>query len=138
LPAETTSSFQPTSVPAGFPSSSTTLQIVTTAHTSSAAPGFRFPVVMNPFRLVWIASFALIALLLLAQKKKRIGRLRLQLCAATALLVLCGALITACGGGGHGSTINTASGTPAGTYPITVTITSGGVTRSTTVTLIVQ
>ncbi len=52
LPAETTSSFQPTSVPAGFPSSSTTLQIVTTAHTSSAAPGFRFPVVMNPFRLV--------------------------------------------------------------------------------------
>ncbi len=139
LPPNATMSFTATTVPAGTAASSTALTILTAAHTSSFVPPAKFEIASRPFILACFSLFAFAAFLALARKSSPAGRHKLQLCSAAALLVLCGALVSACGGGGsHGPTINPASGTPAGTYPITVTATSGAATRSTTVTLIVQ
>jgi hypothetical protein len=50
------------------------------------------------------------------------------------------ALVSACGGGGGGSNAGVASSTvtPAGTYPVTITATGGGVTKSLSYSLTVQ
>jgi 6-phosphogluconolactonase (cycloisomerase 2 family) len=59
-----------------------------------------------------------------------------------ALLLVMAAGLVGCGGGMGGSSspqqINPGTGTPAGTYPILVSATSGGVVHTTTVTLKVQ
>ena len=58
-----------------------------------------------------------------------------------ALLILCAAFVVGCGGGGGGGGTpppGGMSGTPAGTYAITVTATSQGLVHTTTVTLMVN
>jgi uncharacterized repeat protein (TIGR02543 family) len=62
-------------------------------------------------------------------------RLRRTLRPLAMLAVLC--LVAGCGGGG-GSTPPPVNGTPAGTYPVTVTATAGAQTAKTTVTVVVQ
>ena len=82
---------------------------------------------VNP---VWAVSlFALI----FALPKRR--RSQLLLTAALAFVVL----LPACGGGGHPTTTTkTQSGTPAGTYTVTVSGSTGSVIKTTTVNLVVQ
>jgi major membrane immunogen (membrane-anchored lipoprotein) len=54
-----------------------------------------------------------------------------------AVLLVCVSLLTGCGGGSHSNL--TVSGTPAGTYTLTVTgAVQQGTAQSATVTLIVQ
>jgi predicted outer membrane repeat protein len=138
LPPAVSASFIPASIVAGIPSLGTTLTIVTTAHTSSFVHTTKYPDSMKPIGIITFTSLAILTLLILAAKSRQRVANRYKLASAAAFVVLCGAIIAGCGGGSHGPTINTASGTSAGTYPITVTVTSGGATRTTTVTLIVQ
>jgi len=57
-----------------------------------------------------------------------------------AILVVCllGVVGLQAGCGSSSSSGSTTTGTPAGTYSVTMNATSGGATRSTSVTLIVQ
>ena len=54
------------------------------------------------------------------------------------LVMLCSSLLVGCGGGGGASAPTPSGGTPAGTYAIVVTATSGSVTQSATYTLTVN
>jgi pseudomonalisin len=141
LPPETTAMFNPSSVPAGTASGTTTFSLTTTAH--SAAPStFRHFPAMYLLALEWFAGLALCFLLF--DRINRNARIELRTRGVVVLLVLCGALIAGCGSSSSGTTPivptgpNPASGTAAGNYPITITVTAGAATRSTTVTLVVQ
>lgn len=122
LPQATSCTFNPPTVtPNGGPGS-TTLTISTTARmtqTAGISPG-------------WLSGAGLFGLVLvggLANKRVR----RKSFCMMLSLLALA-VVLTSCGGGHH--TITT--GTPAGTFSITVTATSGTTTHQSTVTLTVQ
>jgi hypothetical protein len=88
-----------------------------------------------------VAVLLLIATLL-ATTQSPAGRLRFARVALSACLVLmpiaAATLLGGCGGGGGSSPAPPVTGTPAGTYTITVTATSGSTTGKTTLTLIVQ
>jgi Subtilase family len=134
LPFGVASSFNPTSVPSG---SSTTMTLTTTART--LVPPVRTPFnPTSPIRLLWLFAFLLTAALTsltLAKFARPSVRRRLLPIGAFAILLISAGYLSGCAGSGFPKT---ASGTPAGTYPITVTGTSGTVQHSTTVTLIVQ
>lgn len=65
---------------------------------------------------------------------------RRKLLMMIAVMTLAGASAIGCGGGGSSSTshVTTTPGTPAGTYTATVTATSGSLSHSTTMTVVVQ
>jgi hypothetical protein len=73
-------------------------------------------------------------MLLLALKGRRQMR-KAALVATTAMAIILG--MTACGGSGS-TPVVTHNGTPAGTYTLTISATSGGATRQLQLTLIVQ
>ncbi len=119
-------SMNPTSVTT---SGSTTLT-VTTAAPTAVPPPFTFPL-----GFVGPAIIAGLFLLLLIFTRRR----RLALVMGLLTLVLVGAGLVACGGGGGGGGgITHNPGTPAGTYSVTVTGTSGSLTHSTSVSVTVQ
>ena len=87
---------------------------------------------------LWLLAFVLtlaLASLSLAKFGRRNVR-RLIPAGALALLLVSAGYLSGCAGGFPELSKNT--GTPAGTYTITVTATSGSDVHSTTVTLIVQ
>ncbi len=142
LPAGTTASFEPSAtITPGSASQIVTLSIATTAHTSVSA--HRFPRGAPP--IILLIGFAAIsfAMSMLALRTSShghrhglVGQFLLSL-----LLLVAASWMSACGAVGAGYSTpqpNPATGTPAGTYSITVTATSGGVSRSATVTLTVM
>jgi hypothetical protein len=86
---------------------------------------------------VWLGIFGLLGLIVMAKVSRQGGRARrLAPFAALALLVT---LWAACGGGGSSTSNSNASNiTPAGTYTMTVTATSGNLTHTCQVTLKVE
>lgn len=125
LPKGCTGSFSPASVTPGSLGATTTLTLKTTASKSAAIGATAGPG----------ASIFLLALLLWPHFRRPLSRQRVRRRLATAVLVCLIVIIAGCssGGGTNGST-----GTPQGTYTITVNGTSGNLTVSTTVTLVVN
>jgi hypothetical protein len=135
LPIGASATFSPISVNAG---TSTTMSVTTTARTLSqiTVPPFR---PATPLRPLWLITFvALLALSAasLAKFSKRNAR-RLIPISAFALLLFSVGYISGCSGGGF-PRIGSNTSTPAGTYTVTVTGTSGTNVHTTTVTLVVQ
>jgi hypothetical protein len=129
--AATTCSVTPTSV---APGNNAAVKVTTTARAIFPPTGFRRrldPRLKSlPYLLVAILMLALLSLL----ARTRRLRLAFMLPLATLLAFL---LLQATGCGG-GYSPPPATGTPAGTFTVTVTGTSGSVTHSTTVTLVVN
>ena len=140
-PMASTCSLSPASSPMdGSTVATSTATVLTTMRSSAlpfARPRFVPPRLPRQVLQVFIA-WLLVALIL--HKLKRTQRAR-RLISASAVLVLA-ALCTSCGGGGGGT--NTGSpppptqGTPAGTYTITVTGTSGSLSHSASFQLVVK
>jgi hypothetical protein len=135
FPTGAAGTFNPTSV---APGTSTTFTITTTARGLSQV--IRTP--NNPAapnRPLWLIAFALVlALTTLAFAK--LGRRsvkRMIPIGAFALLLISAGYLSGCAGSGFPK-VGSNNGTPAGTYPITVTGTSGTDVHTTTVTLVVQ
>ena len=106
-----------------------TVTVTTTARTTTSRSPFTFPGSKN-LRFViglWLLVFAFMTL----WKWKSRRRLRFR----PAVLLAGVFLLASCGGGGPNSS---ASGTPAGTYAITVTGTVSGVSRTVNLSLSVQ
>ena len=145
LPAAAACTFNPASVTPNNNPASTTLTISTTAR-SLAPPAPRSPSRPWPVTAPWLLWFVALALLcasLLAARRLRTDS-RWRLAAATVPLILLALLVvlnvSGCGGGDSGGSGGGGGGggTPAGTFNVTVTGTSGATQQSTTVTLVVN
>ncbi len=134
LPAGATASFTPASVSAG---TSTSMTVTTTARPTLGTKHVPFTP-NSPARPLWLIAFAMMLALatLTLSKFGRRNMRRLIPIGALALLLISAAYLSGCNGGFPELSKNT--GTPAGTYTITVTGTSGADVHSTTVTLVVQ
>jgi hypothetical protein len=143
LPPKSECIFTPPFLPAGSTDTTVTLAISTTSNTAGSGVGSTGRV--RPPRgglplgvpiLFATASLGLLALAALRQTARRAGAAASRLC-LLALLLAAGGYLAGCASGGAGFPEG-ASGTPPGTYTVTVTATSGAVQRTTTVTLTVQ
>jgi VCBS repeat protein len=141
LPTGTTATFSPSAtITPGSTPATVTLSITTMARSSvpptnsPRGPGESWPSLYLIVAVLGAMGLALRASI------GRVRRLAPQFLLAL-LFVMAGGLV-ACGGVAGGGTssqqVNPATGTPAGTYPILVTATSGGVAHTTTVTLTVM
>ncbi len=136
LPAATTCTASPSTLtPSGGSSVTSTLTISTTRRSSVPRGGQPRPrgpgLPLRP--VVWLMSaLALFGLWSLVARKNRLRWATAAL--ALTMLLLVG--LAACGGGGTGYLDPT--GTPAGTYKVTVSGSSRGLTHSATVTLTVH
>jgi hypothetical protein len=152
LPALSSCTFTPASIPANSPNTPFTLAISTTApgHITGIGPT---NVVGRPFqkfvRPELLGIFAMLALMLsivaipkrVFGSRRNFARLRSSAVSVFgfAALLLLTSYISGCSGGNSGFPIGGSSpGTPAGTYTITIVGTEGTAQRTTTVTLIVQ
>ena len=135
LPIGANATFNPASVSAG---TSTSMTVTTTARTLSQikAPSYQRT---TPLRPLWLIAFAMLLVLAtasLAKFRKQTAR-RLIPISAFALLLISISYISGCSGSGF-PRVGSNTSTPAGTYTVTVTGTSGTDVHTTTVTLIVQ
>lgn len=131
-PSRSTCALNPAQIATGAGNSTVVLSVATTAPIASVQPRTR--------ALFYALAFPLPGLLLFfagfRSSEPRRRQLTLVICLA-GLLLLTGSQLACAGGSSGGGTSPGVSqpGTPAGTYTITVTATSGGLTHSTTVTL---
>jgi 6-phosphogluconolactonase (cycloisomerase 2 family) len=136
LPTGTSAMFSPSAtITPGATPSNLTLSVSTTSR--SLVPSAKFhlgPESGWPWKYLFAA---LLGMLALGLSKVAAGTRRLapQLLLATLLVLAAG--LAACGGGSASQQFNP-NGTPAGTYSILVTATSGSVAHTTTVTLTVM
>jgi len=130
LPARTTCTFSPSSVTPGSAGATSTLTLFTTA----PAAVFTLPFGLPPAYGLGIAFLALCLLgLMVLQRPARRRLAALGLAAGLFIFIL--TLQVACGAG---SAAPTNPGTPAGTYTVTVTGTSGSLVNSVPVNITVQ
>ncbi len=138
-PSEATCSVSPTSVtPSGTTTSAATVTVVTTAASNLPPSGPAWPVSKGPG--VWLLVPGLLLLLALARELRRrqfgdTARLAWRRRIVLAGILLAVATMAACGGGSNKSSN---PGTPAGTYTVTVTGTSGSLSHSTSLSLTVN
>lgn len=129
LPAASTCTFTPASFNVSS-AASTTLTISTAARSLAASAR---PVEKHGVPILATALFALCGVILLgAGKKRKWQSVALMLCA----VALVGGLIS-CGGGNPPPPVHS-QGTPAGTFSVVVTATSGSAAHTSTVTLTVR
>jgi trimeric autotransporter adhesin len=108
---------------------------------SEPATRMQPPAAIRMLPLSALAMLLLIATLLAATQtpagRKRFARVALSACLVL-MPIVAATLIVGCGGGSSSTTPPPVTGTPAGTYMITVTATSGSTTANTQLTLVVQ
>jgi hypothetical protein len=131
-PLAATCSVSPFAVtPDGTDAVSTTVTVTTTALATAHMPGpFTTPWPRMPTPLLWLASLLLASAVLICARRRR-GLVRY-------LLVVCVAAIltwAACGGG---SQLPLLTGTPSGTYTLTVSSISSSLSHSVSLTLTVN
>jgi hypothetical protein len=126
LPPDTTGAFSQTTVTPGNSVVTTTLTLTT--HTRSGGSTGPSEPSRGPISGGWIAT-ALLALLAMTTLRRDVRMQRFAYL-SLAMLLLSAAIITGC------TTAKT--GTPAGTYNVNVTATSGSYTQSTQVTVVVK
>jgi hypothetical protein len=141
-PSKATCTFSPSSVTlAGTTAVPTTLTISTTATTTSS--------LVTPYRpnsnpiepTLWasLGGFGLFGLILAGTSKKRSRQMALVLGMLVLMMTI---TFVGCGGSSSSNTTppatTTTPGTPAGSYPITVTATASGITHALNVTVVVQ
>jgi len=134
LPSKCTASFLPTNVTPGANVGTTTLTLATQA-ASSAAAGTLFESAGFVPPALGLLLVSMLLMLWFGWRKPILKQSVRRWLAAGAVICLIG-LIGSCSAGGGGNPPNT--GTPKGTYQITVRGQSGSLTVSTTVTLIVR
>lgn len=120
-----------TFTPAATASSSSASSLIAPEFARLRATKITFAPLGSPL----LALFVMLAIWLVMPASAASPRLRRTLRPLAMLAVLC--LVAGCGGGG-GSTPPPVTGTPAGTYRITITATSGTETAATIVTVVVQ
>ncbi len=112
------------------------LTVMTTAR--SALPPVGRPPIFPPGLRIALPWFLLLpGLVMLAVALRRRSRARRRAWVGLAAILMAAALFLGCGSGG-GAPSSAPQGTLAGTYTITVTGTSGGANRSTSVNLTVN
>jgi len=125
LPPNTTGAFMPQSLTPGGAATSTVFTLTTTPRNLPPPQQNRIP--NGPLSGWWLTA-AVLGLLGIITARKGIRTRRLAFM-PLAVLLLGAAILTGCAKAG---------GTPAGTYTVTVTATSGSLSHSTTVSLTVQ
>lgn len=128
LPAQSSCSFNPATLTPSGSATSTTLTIATTSRTTASARTVNGPA------MAALTGIGFLGIVFLGVPTRRRRSLRL----AGMLLLAFGMVIgiASCGGGSKPPT--TVSGTPPGTFSVTVTATSGTTTHSSVITLTVQ
>jgi hypothetical protein len=134
LPRACTAVFTPASATPGASSVKTVLALSTKSRAGAAMGGLSASSARIPPAWGLLLLLPALVLALRAGRPGRPGLARRYLAAAALVCAL--ALAGGCGAGGTG-TDSPGQGTPAGTYEITVKATSGSLTASTTVTLVV-
>ncbi|HMC32675.1 MAG TPA: hypothetical protein VKL99_17690, partial [Candidatus Angelobacter sp.] len=127
LPALSSCTFAPSTVPAGSPQVDVVLTISTTAATAALAHSQVFYAAWLPFSGIGLFGIVVIA------TRRRSRKAAAGFAVLALMLVI---LLNGCGG--HPTTTTPKPGTPAGTSVVTVTATSATFTHSTTFSLTVN
>ncbi len=138
VPPGATATFSPSgTIPAGSGTTTVMMTVTTTAH--SAAALVEPPRTQRPnWPPLARVALVILSMALSLQMVRRRGQLLAPQFLLVGLLVIAAGLISCGGSGGSTETINPATGTPAGTYSIVVTATSGSGSLSTNATLVVM
>ena len=142
LPRKADCIFTPPSLPAGSADTMVALAISTTSNTATVSSagtggGINLPGGGMPFGLPLLFAVVTLGLLSLVALRSEALRASAGRLCLLALLLVAGSYLAGCASDGNGFPEG-ASGTPPGSYTVTVMATSGSVQRTTTVTLPVQ
>lgn len=136
LPKDCTASWSTATVTPGAAAASATLTLSTRARTEAQAGG---PASRAPLAEPGLGLFALLPAICLGLCFRRISSARIGKGRLAAAILICAlVLIAGCGTSGGDDDPHQGTGTPAGTYHISVRASSGNITDSTTITLIVR
>ncbi len=130
LPSLASCSFSPASVSNISSSQAVTMTVTTTAAGANASAGG------STILMMWLVLPGMA--LMIPSKDKRGRRAKVLVMLMLAVGIATVLAMAACGGGGGSSAPPPSPGTPKGSYTVTISATSGSVTHSTNVTLVVQ